>query len=103
MPAVPATQPDSQSPVTLHVNGEQWWFSVATVRRVGRDLFVHVALQGPDVCSVTIHLRGGIVLGTTARDILTAACEWLLVRGSATQAFIDLAEQQPRWRASEVA
>jgi hypothetical protein len=103
MPAVSATQSDAQTPVTLYVNGEQWWFSVATVRRVGRDLFVHVALHGPDVCTVTIHLRDGIVLGTTARDILTAACDWLLVRGTATHAFIDLVEQQPRWLASEVA
>ena len=103
MPVVPATQPDAQTPVTLYVNGEQWWFSVATVRRVGRDLFVHVALNGPDVCTVTIHLRDGIVLGMTARDILTAACEWLLVRGTCTNAFIDLAEQQPRWLAAEVA
>ena len=103
MPVVPATQSDSQAPVTLYVNGEQWWFSVSTVRRVGRDIFVHVALDGPDVCTVTIHLRDGIVLGMTARDILTAACDWLLVRGTATNAFIDLAEQQPRWLASEVA
>ena len=103
MPAVAAPQADAQTPVTLYVDGEQWWFSVATVRRVGRDLFVHVALQGPDVCTVTIHLRDGIVLGITARDILTAACEWLQVRGTATNAFIDLAEQQPRWLSSEVA
>ena len=37
MPAVPAIHPDAQTPVTLYVNGEQWWFSVATVRRVGRE------------------------------------------------------------------
>ena len=103
MPVVPATQPNAETPVTLYVNGEQWWFSVATVRRVGRDLFVHVALNGPDVCTVNIHLRDGIVLGMTARDILTAACEWLLVRGTSTNAFIELAEQQPRWLAAEVA
>jgi hypothetical protein len=102
MPDVPAIQPDSQ-PVALNVSGTCWWFSVASVRRVGRDLFVHVDLQGPDVCAVTIHLCGGIVLGITARDMLTAACKWLLVRGDERHAFIDLTGQQPRWLASGVA
>ena len=107
MSAVPAQQrasfPDGQPPVALNVRGACWWFSVASVRRVGRDLFVHVDLQGPDVCGVTIHLLGGIVLGETARDMLTAACEWLQVRGNERHAFIDLASRQSPWLASEVA
>ena len=46
--------------------------------------------KGPELCSVTIHLRGGIVLGVTARDMLTAACDWLLARGASRHGFIDL-------------
>ena len=102
MSVAPVLTSDGQSPVSLHVDGACWWFSVASVRRVAEDLFVHVNLQGPDLCSVTIHLRGGIVLGVTARDMLTAACEWLLARGTSRHGFIDLTDGQ-RWLSSAVA
>lgn len=103
MSAVPARPADAQSPVALSVNGARWWFSVGSVRRVGHDLFVHVDLQGPDICAVTIHLRGGIELGVTARDMLTAACTWLLQRGPERHAFLDLANTPASWQASGVA
>jgi len=102
MPVTTVPTSDAQSPVSLHVDGACWWFSVASVRRVAEDLFVHVDLLGPDICSVTIHLRGGIVLGVTARDMLTAACEWLLARGTSRQGFIELTDEH-RWLKSAVA
>lgn len=98
-----ATGPDGQRPVSLQVNGVEWWFSVTAVTRVRQDLFIQVALRGPEACTVTVHLRNRVVLGVTARDILTAACEWLTTRGTATHAFIDLAERSPDWMSSEVA
>ena len=102
MPVTTVPTSDAQSPVSLHVDGTCWWFSVASVRRVAEDLFVHVDLQGPDICSVTIHLRGGIVLGVTARDMLTAACDWLLARGTSRHGFIELADDRG-WHATAVA
>jgi len=98
-----AAQPDGQSPVALQVNGVDWWFSVAAVTRVERDVFVQVALDGPESCMATFHVRDRVVFGITARDILTAACEWLARRGAATHAFIDLAEASAVWQPAAVA
>jgi len=97
------TRPEGQRPVFLHVNGEDWAFSLSGVRRVGRDLFVQVTVQGPEVCGVTLHLRDRIVLGSTAEEILMATCEWLVERGSATHGFVDLCERQRGWMTSQVA
>jgi hypothetical protein len=98
-----ATQPEGQMPVSLHVNGVEWWFSVTAVTRVRRDLFIQVSLQGPDQCRLTVHVRDQIEFGVTARDILTAACDWLTTRGSATHAYLDLAERRLNWPSSAVA
>ena len=88
---------DAQTPVALHIDGEEWLFSIASVKRVGRELFLQIALQGPALCSVTVHLRDRIVLGVTAPQILNAACDWLLTRGKATHGYLDLAEASPNW------
>ena len=96
-------RPDGQEQVALEVNGVEWWFSVAAVTRVGRDLFIKVALDGPESCLLTMQVRDRIVFGATAADMLTAACEWLLGRGGATHGFIDLAESRLRWAAPAVA
>lgn len=103
MAIVPANQSDRQTPVPLHVDGVDWLFSINTVRRVGRDLFIQVDLEGPDRCLATVHVRDGIVLGTTARQILTAACEWLRVRGTALHTFIDLSAPVAPWPATGAA
>jgi hypothetical protein len=87
-----ATHADGQGPVSLHVSGAEWRFSIASVKRMGRDLFLQIALQGPAICSLTVHVRDRIVFGVTAPRILTASCEWLLTRGAATHGYIDLAE-----------
>lgn len=96
-------RPDQQNPVVLEVQGVEWWFSVAAVSRVDHDLFIQVALDGPESCLLTVHLRDRLVLGSTAQDILMAACEWLLERGSATHGFVDLAESAQRWQPAAVA
>lgn len=98
-----ATRPDEQNPVVLEVQGVEWWFSVAAVSRVDRDLFIQVALDGPESCLLTVHLRERLVLGSTAQEILMAACEWLLERGTAKNGFIDLADTTARWVPAAVA
>jgi hypothetical protein len=82
---------DGQNPVTLHVAGEQWRFSITGVTRVGRELFISVALQGAVLCTAVVHMRDQIVLGETARQILDRACDWLLTRGSERHVYIELA------------
>ncbi|MGE3957602.1 MAG: hypothetical protein AB7H96_12855 [Vicinamibacterales bacterium] len=89
--------------VLLHVSGTEWAFRVRSVSRVGRDLFVQVDLRGPEDCSVTVHIRDGIVLGLTAEAILYASCEWLRSRGTARHGYLDLAEWQAACRAADVA
>jgi hypothetical protein len=102
MTTLSAVETDRQMPVTLHVDGVEWSFAIAGVRRVGRELFVQVSVEGPELCTVTFHLHDGIVLGSTAHAMLMATCEWLLKRGRARHAFIDLGGG-PGWIASEVA
>lgn len=80
-----------QAPVTLHVAGEAWQFSITGVTRVGRELFISIALQGAELCTAVVHVRDHIVLGVTAREILDRACAWLLARGQQRHAYIDLA------------
>jgi hypothetical protein len=36
-------------------------------------------------------MRGPLVLGVTAREILDSACDWLLRRGTERHAYIELA------------
>ncbi len=81
-----------QPPVTLHVAGEAWKFSITGVSRIGRDLFISVVLQGAEVCTAVVHVRDHIVLGVTARDILDRACAWLLARRGERHVYIELAE-----------
>lgn len=93
MPTAHATQTTSDTPVLLHVCGVEWTFAVASVTRVGRDLFIQVQLTGPDTCGVTVHLRDRVVLGVTAQDILMAACQWLQSRGANRHGYVDLADR----------
>lgn len=98
-----ATQTFTDTPVTLHVCGVEWTFAVASVTRVGRDLFIQVQLTGPDTCGVTMHLRDRVVLGVTAESILMAACSWLQSRGSDRHGYVDLAERAGLWGHASVA
>lgn len=92
MQTLSVTAMEDQTPVLLHVDGEDWRFSITGVTRVGRELFISVMLQGRDVCTAVVHVRDRVVLGVTARDILERACEWLMRRGSERHVYIELAE-----------
>lgn len=92
MTSMQANAIGEQPPVTLHVAGETWKFSITGVSRIGRDLFISVVLQGAEVCTAVVHVRDHIVLGVTARDILYRACAWLLARGGERHVYIELAE-----------
>jgi hypothetical protein len=87
----------AQASVALHIAGEEWLFSISSVKRIGRELFLHIVLQGPALCSLTVHLRDRVVFGVTAPQILDAACGWLLSRGEATHGYVDLAGTPPGW------
>jgi hypothetical protein len=87
---VQAAEIGAEAPVTLNVAGEAWRFSIASVTRVGRELFISVILQGADLCTAVIHVHGPIVPGVTARAVLDRACGWLLDRGQERHAYLDL-------------
>ena len=67
--------------VPLWVMGIEWHLSIARVTRVAQDLFIEIGLNGPEDCTATVHVRGRLVFGVTAREILERTCEWLLIRG----------------------
>jgi hypothetical protein len=94
---------DDRDDVALHVDGREWRFSIASVKRIGRELFIQIALQGPERCSMTVHVRDRVVFGVTAPQILHATCEWLLTRGQATHGYIDLSESDAEWLPAAVA
>ena len=83
---------ESDSAVTLRVEGLEWRFHVSAVTRVDRDLFITITLDGPDLCTLVVHLCDRIELGVTASEILMFACEWLLVRGTERRGYRDLAD-----------
>jgi hypothetical protein len=76
-------------PVTVHVAGQAWQLSIDDVTRVGRELFVQIAIVGPEVVHVVVRARA-IVRGRTARQILETVCDWLLKRGREDYAVLDL-------------
>jgi len=88
---IQAAEVGAQAPVTLNVAGEAWRFSIASVTRVGRELFISVVLQGADICTAVVHVHDHIEWGVTAREILNSACEWLLARGNERHVYIELA------------
>ena len=90
MQTVQAAEVGAQAPVTLNVAGEAWRFSIASVTRVGRELFISVVLQGADICTAVVHVHDDIEWGVTAREILNSACEWLLARGTERHVYIEL-------------
>ncbi|MGC4081191.1 MAG: hypothetical protein QM736_03510 [Vicinamibacterales bacterium] len=94
MPTITSACDETDSAVTLRVEGVEWRFRVSAVTRVERNLFITVGLDGPESCSLVVRLRDRIVLGLTASEVLLAACEWLLVRGNARHGYRDLAESQ---------
>ena len=61
-----AQKSSGENPVALHIAGEEWLFSIASVKWIGRELFLQIALQGPALCSLTVHLRDRVVFGVTA-------------------------------------
>ena len=81
---------ESDSAVTLRVEGLEWRFHVSAVTRVDRALFITITLDGPELCTLVVHLRDRIELGVTASEILMSACEWLLVRGRERRGYCDL-------------
>src|SRR4029079_12894338 len=86
---VQAAEVGAQAPVTLNVAGEGWRFSIASVTRGGRELFISVVLQGADICTAVVHVHDHIEWGVTAREILNSACEWLLARGTVRHVYIE--------------
>lgn len=90
MPSMTTTHRGTTNPVTLSVGGFDWLFSIESVKRIGRSVFVRVEISGPDLCTLTFHLRDQLVPGSTARRMLMAACEWLLARDVDKQGFIEL-------------
>ena len=76
--------------VALWVMGSEWHLSIARVTRVAQDLFIEIRLNGPEDCTATVHVRGRLVLGVTAREILERTCAWLLVRGHERDGFIEI-------------
>lgn len=90
MPSMTSAHVQPAAPVMLSVGGCEWLFSIVSVKRVGRSVFVRVEVTGPELCVLTFHLRDRLVPGSTARRMLTAACEWLLERSVARQGFIEL-------------
>ena len=103
MTAEGAIRADGRTNLALHVDGAEWRFVIESVKRIGRELFIQIGLQGPDVCSMTVHVRDRIVFGVTSAQILNLACEWLLTRGSAKHAYLDLAESGTNWMAAGAA
>lgn len=103
MAAERAIQTDGLTNLALHVDGAEWRFVIESVKRIGRELFIQIGLRGPDICSMTVHVRDRIVFGVTAQQILNLACDWLLTRGSARHAYVDLAESVQSWTPAEVA
>jgi hypothetical protein len=87
----------------LHVHGVEWRFTIESVTRVGRELFIRIALDGPEACVLTVQLHDRVVFGVTASEILNAACEWLRARGTTRQGFIDLADGRDGWGSVAVA
>ncbi len=90
MPSMTTAQVQSAAPVVLSVGGSEWLFSIVNVKRIGRSAFVRVEVSGPELCVLTFHLRDRLVPGSTARRMLTAACEWLLAPRVDRQGFIEL-------------
>ena len=103
MTAEGAIRTDGRANLALHVDGAEWRFAIESVKRIGRELFIHIGLHGPDICSMTVHVRDRIIFGVTAPQILNLACDWLLTRGSAKHAYVDLAESVQSWMPAEVA
>lgn len=90
MPSMTSAHVEPAAPVVLSVGGFEWLFSIVTVKRVDRSMFIRVEISGPELCTLTFHLRDQLVPGSTARRMLTAACEWLLTRNVSRQGFIEL-------------
>ena len=83
-------QTDSLKPVLLFIHGAEWRFSIVSVTRKASALLVRIALTGPDECELVVRMSGGYVAGATAKEILDAACIWLLSRGRQTRAVLDI-------------
>jgi hypothetical protein len=81
---------NAAAPVLLMIHGAEWRFSIVNVTRIGSALLVRVALAGPETCEVVVRVSGGYVSGDTARQILDAACAWLLRRGVKTRGVLDV-------------
>jgi len=82
--------PDGIRPVLLVIHGAEWRFSIVNVTRVASALIVRIVLSGPDQCEVVVRISGGYIAGDTAKQILDAACAWLMTRGPQTRGVVDI-------------
>jgi hypothetical protein len=44
-----------------------------------------------------VRVANGFVLGATAAEMLTRACDWLLTRGDSSHGYIDLSSAHDGW------
>jgi len=77
---------------SLHVGADLWRMYIFGLTRVGRDIFMQVALIGPRICTVTVRAVAPIGNPATARRVLNAVHEWLQAGGDGDQAYLELTD-----------
>jgi hypothetical protein len=66
-----------------------WNLHVFGITRVGREVFIQIALIGPRTCTVTVRSGCAVVHGVTGRRILDAVCDWLLSGDPRDHAYLE--------------
>jgi hypothetical protein len=75
---------------SLTVGADRWKLYVFGVVRVGRELFIQIALLGPRACTVTVRARAPIVPGVTVPQVLDVVGAWLLTGDASDHAYLEL-------------
>jgi hypothetical protein len=77
-------------PVSLTIGADVWSLHMSGATRIGRDSFIHIALIGPRMCTITVRTPAAVVRGVTARQLLDAVCDWLLASNERDDAYLEL-------------
>lgn len=77
---------------TMIVDDIRWNLYVFGVSRVGRDMFVQMALIGPRNCTLTVRARAPLGNRAAARRVLAVVRQWIVSDDCSDQAYLELSD-----------
>jgi hypothetical protein len=83
---------DTSRHASLLIGLDEWRLHIVGVVRVADEMFIHLALQGPRFCTLTVRTRATTSPAVMARQVLDTAGAWLASDDQRDHAYLECDE-----------